>query len=422
MPGPDASPDPADDVPSPDDLLVLEDFVADNGDLLKLEAEIGRFNIFDALGVVNRELSHSNFLAWLLDPGESHGLGGLFLRAVLMDLLRNTPPGEHRLFSPIKLDGGELRGIDVRREWKNIDLLITGKDPAFLVALENKIGSSEHSNQLKRYHDTIENDPELSQIAHRQFVYLTPEGDEPSEEAWTVYSYAQLHDALRKTVDAHGDQMGDDVLNFLEHYLSLIRSRLMSDETIEELCREIYKNHRQAIDLIVEHVGSGSALVVSEVMQAVEASDQGWIKLNQTGRRVVYGHPTIAEDTEPIGKPGRFGEAHWLVLRFEVGKRGLRTHVVLQPVADVQLRKLIVERLVTDKSEFGFRLAGGGIKSTRYARLSNEFVIKFDPSSAFDGVKLKGAVTQRCHSEKLRFQRVADAVSLLLAKHKKPTD
>jgi len=70
----------------------LERFVVENEDLLALEERIGRFNIFDALGVVRAEIRHSNFLAWLLDPLESHGQGALFLKALLMDLLRHTPP------------------------------------------------------------------------------------------------------------------------------------------------------------------------------------------------------------------------------------------------------------------------------------------------------------------------------------------
>ncbi len=61
------------------DLQALERFVAENDDLLKLEEQIGRFNIFDALGIARVEIRHSNFLAWLLTPGESHGQGDLFL-------------------------------------------------------------------------------------------------------------------------------------------------------------------------------------------------------------------------------------------------------------------------------------------------------------------------------------------------------
>src|SRR5262249_10582480 len=52
-----------------------------DGRLTKLEARIGRFNIFDALGIARAEIRHSSFLAFILDPAESHGQGQLFLKA-----------------------------------------------------------------------------------------------------------------------------------------------------------------------------------------------------------------------------------------------------------------------------------------------------------------------------------------------------
>src|SRR5262245_41185755 len=119
-------------------LVALERFVVDNDDLLALESHIGRFNIFDALGIARVEIRHSNFLAFILDPAESHGQGQLFLKAVLMDLLKAAPP-ELRPLSPIDLDGTDLRGVEVKREWEHIDLLITCKDPGFAVVIENKV-------------------------------------------------------------------------------------------------------------------------------------------------------------------------------------------------------------------------------------------------------------------------------------------
>src|SRR5947208_2961342 len=79
--------------PSATDLEALERFVVENDDLLALESLIGRFNIFDALGITRREIHHSNFLGFLLDPAESHKQGPLFLKAVLIDLLKQAPPG-----------------------------------------------------------------------------------------------------------------------------------------------------------------------------------------------------------------------------------------------------------------------------------------------------------------------------------------
>src|SRR5713226_8947641 len=93
----------------------LERFVVEHDDPPDLESRIGRFNIFDALRITDNEIRHSNFLAFLLDPAESHGQGQLFLKAILMDLLKKAQP-EARPLSPIHLDGADLRGVEVKRE------------------------------------------------------------------------------------------------------------------------------------------------------------------------------------------------------------------------------------------------------------------------------------------------------------------
>jgi hypothetical protein len=130
--------------------MALEHFIVDNDDLLNLESRIGKFNIFDALSITHIEIRHSNFLAFILDPAESHGQGQLFLKALLMDLLKHAP-AELRPLSPIDLDGIDLRGVEIRREWKNIDVIIVCKEPRFAVVVENKVNSREHSEQLIRY-------------------------------------------------------------------------------------------------------------------------------------------------------------------------------------------------------------------------------------------------------------------------------
>ncbi|MFA7238170.1 MAG: PD-(D/E)XK nuclease family protein [Phycisphaeraceae bacterium] len=108
-----------------DPMQALERFIVDNDDLLALEERVGRFNIFDALGITRVEIRHSNFLGWLLDPAESHGQGPLFLNAILMDLFKKARgDGMDVPLSPVELDGAELRGVDIRREWHNIDILI----------------------------------------------------------------------------------------------------------------------------------------------------------------------------------------------------------------------------------------------------------------------------------------------------------
>jgi len=266
------------------DIEALERFVLDNEELVALEDRVGSFNVFDALGVVHQEIKHSHFLAWLLDPGESHGFGALFLRPVLMDILRSMPP-ESRPFNPVELDGAELGGVQVRREWRNIDLLIECREPRIVIAIENKVYASEHSNQLSRYQKIVNEhwagDPKV-------FVFLTREGDEPSEEDWTSYSYEQLHQVLSRTLRRHESTIGDDVRVFVEHYRRLIGSRLMDDPKIKELCEKIYKQHRQAIDLIVQHVGSKGSELLCAIIGFLESKPDEWHIVNSTSRYVSF--------------------------------------------------------------------------------------------------------------------------------------
>lgn len=372
------------------DLQALERFVAENDELLNLETRIGRFNIFDALGVVNAELRHSNFLAWLLDPGESHGLGGLFLRAVLMDLLRQTPI-EQRLFSPIKLDGGKLRGIEVRREWRNIDLLITCDDPSFVIAIENKIASSEHSNQLARYQQIVSESSELSKYERQQFVYLTKYGDEPSEEDWTVYSYADLYRVLTKVRAASASQMGDDVSAFLDHYLRLIGSRFMDDPKIIELCNEIYKNHRQAIDLIVENSYSGAAGY--EAVTDLINSNGLYTIIHSTPRAIFFVPKVLVDAGLPPRRKNRphVRAKYWLDITIYWGKRTLYAEVVTGPADDSNLRRKLIEKLIQNKEQTGLSTGKRSI-TEQSTRLRSKTIEKYESPSDANEQKVVDAV------------------------------
>src|SRR5215212_790172 len=65
------------------DLEALQALQADAQELEHIEELLDRFNVFEAIGFTNQELMHSRFLAFLLDPGQNHGLGDLFLEGFL---------------------------------------------------------------------------------------------------------------------------------------------------------------------------------------------------------------------------------------------------------------------------------------------------------------------------------------------------
>jgi hypothetical protein len=83
-------------------------------------------NIFEAAGMRRQEIRHSNFLAFLLSPQETHGLGDAFLKRLLQKTLNNSsadPPP----VSALTVALADFSDVLVSREWRNIDLLVESK-------------------------------------------------------------------------------------------------------------------------------------------------------------------------------------------------------------------------------------------------------------------------------------------------------
>ena len=244
-----------------DDKAALDRFLAENSELEQLSARLATFNLFDALRIAKAEIRHSNTLAWLLDPAESHGLGDVFLRRILSNILLGRPPANPGI-SAAQVELMDMSDVEVRREWKNIDILVVIRSRQNVILLiENKIGSGESREQLSRYRKTI--DPETMD---REFaslssfvvvpVFLTLEGQASEDEEasdFIPYSHSQLLTTVARLVDLWRQQLPQAVGVFLDHYLATLRRLTMQDKTLMDLCKTIYRKHRQAIDLIVKY-------------------------------------------------------------------------------------------------------------------------------------------------------------------------
>jgi hypothetical protein len=232
-----------------DGMEALEALVFANPELDELEILLSEFNLFEAVGAVNQELRHSNFLAFLLDPNQSHGLSDAFLTRFLRTALQSAPGSEQRV-SPLDLHVWELGGTTVLREWQHIDILLLNEARKLAVVIENKVGSEEHSNQLTRYHKKVADAyPGWTFFG----IYLTPDGDPPSHPAYLPCSYGTVAAAIAALLESRRSTMGDDVRTILRHYHQLLHRHIMSDSHIAELCRQIYRKHQRALDLIFEH-------------------------------------------------------------------------------------------------------------------------------------------------------------------------
>jgi len=125
------------------------------------------FNVFAILGRGHLEvLTHTPFLAELLDPRGTHGQKGLFLRCFLMRILGYT-----------EAEASDQNWF-ITKESEHVDLRILNYSLRKAIYIENKIYTDAHSGQLSRYYLLWQTSSFKGSGA---FIYLTPDGKEPDD-------------------------------------------------------------------------------------------------------------------------------------------------------------------------------------------------------------------------------------------------
>ena len=244
-------------------VLALEQFALAEplNELEKLIAE--QRNEFDALDFMGQlrmgsgkpfwgdEEFQSNLLAWLLDPQRSHGTADYFLRS----FLRQTD-------APSRMLEADWSAAGVHREWINLvdgqwgylDILVLNEAGQALCAIENKVFSSEHSEQLTRYRRALaERYPDFT----RHHVFLTPGGIdaylEEERRFWVPVAYATVLDIVQQIVDDKCNSVDENVRAFLQQYATTLRRNIVPDTSIAQRARQIYLQHREVMDIIIEN-------------------------------------------------------------------------------------------------------------------------------------------------------------------------
>ena len=137
----------------------------------------------------------------------------------------------------------------VRREWRNIDLLIESKSNNLVCVIENKIDSTEGEGQLSKYSSIIDYEyPNYRKL----FLYLTKESDPASNDLWSDISYSDVIDALQQAL-SRALTLSDGAKLVIDHYVSLIRRNIVPDQELIEQCRRLYAQHKDALDLIFRY-------------------------------------------------------------------------------------------------------------------------------------------------------------------------
>ena len=225
------------------DRQCLDDLISDieslEQELEALRSDGDALNVFEVLGITNTEIRHSNMIAWLMRPNGSHGLGDYVLTALI----------EHAGgIAPENMDD-----FRIMRESDNIDILAASAKNHLTLAIENKVWSGEHDDQLARYRETVERRyPDHEHL----YLFLSPLGTPPEgeddREVWVPIDYRVLLGIVEGAMG--GCEISDKARMLIGDYVDSVRRHIVGDESLQERCVEIYLKHKRAIDLIMKNL------------------------------------------------------------------------------------------------------------------------------------------------------------------------
>ncbi len=254
--------------------LILDDKFTSIQNLVNEEV-----NLMNILRVSHKELQHSNFLAWLFNPKEAHGLKDYFIKEFIKLYFKEneyqdlgSASNSLSVFDFVKLDFSD---IDIKREHKNIDILISSKKNKFILLIENKIFSNESSGQLTKYRQQIEKD--YTDYIHKIYIYLSLFNQEISEEEQTFYiklTYEHIVKLITVSLKSNNLSIAKNTRFVLEQYLQTLNTLMNENKEIEKLAKEVYGQYKSAFDLVFKYAISDNLLKFgSDIQEMVNKSE-----------------------------------------------------------------------------------------------------------------------------------------------------
>jgi hypothetical protein len=222
-----------------------------------------RFNVFDALKIEYKELSHTAFLAFLLNPREWHDQGDRYLRSFLALFAINVL---------VPLEHAEVITEHPIPPYGQLDLLVRLKSE-FVVCIENKVGARDQQNQISRYLNWLNLQGPSSEP--RAVVYLSPNGRPPQDPAigldvtpLKLLSYEQIADWLER--QSFPDRLGL-VAGMYVQTCRRIAGVAMKDAYADEIGQLLKTSDRFAIALdIAQYIEQAKPIVIEGFWKNVQ--------------------------------------------------------------------------------------------------------------------------------------------------------
>ena len=203
--------------------------------------ESKKFNIFKVLKLQDMEIRHSNFLAWLLNPNENHGLGRLFfdefcVAAKITNLFED---------------------FEIEREEENIDILVKDNKNKHYILIENKYGTKEHSNQLYRYSEYVKNTYSVDDNSINKIYLDIDEEKYVCSKGYTPITYEnEILPILERLVSKMANNSPEQQAVY--QYIAVLREKYTLRGELKNICLELqksgnYSKYKELVDKMTNH-------------------------------------------------------------------------------------------------------------------------------------------------------------------------
>ena len=235
-------------------------------------------NLMEILKVSHKELQHSNFLAWLLSPQETHNLGDFAFKEFIKIYFKENEfqdLGDEKALSVFDFVQLDFDDLVIKREYKNIDLIFLSKKNEFCMVVENKIYSSEGNGQLTKYRNFAEK--EYSDYKYRIYIYLSLEEQKLSQlgnQYYVQITYEHVIKLLNQLLTSEQINLAEQTRFVLEQYLKTLKSMLNQNEEIEIITKKLYQKYKSAFDLVFKYCAETESSLINNIHHELIDKDE----------------------------------------------------------------------------------------------------------------------------------------------------
>lgn len=261
-------------------------------DVQKLQSLYFSKSFSEILSISRREISHSSFIAWLLDNKENHLLSFFpiqkFMEIIIVRCSTEIEKKHPAFFNSVLTDNYSIKSLIIEKEkglgkfgrldiYAEISLLIEDKEQKVKLIIENKVESKENNDQTNGYYQYFEENRKEGEINF--YVYLTAiptlelnQLNEPECicKKFTQINYQDLVDYLLEP--ALNQNISDKTKFIIKEYLQSLSQPSLDDEITKQKQGLIMALGKEEKELLSNFWKKNEKLIMS-AMYAISTDD-----------------------------------------------------------------------------------------------------------------------------------------------------